>query len=66
VYNIFFVTLIGNTMDIGENNRFRYTIDPFVLVLGIFILRNAVFPSSMGEPENNGNILQLRWKGDTS
>jgi len=24
VYNILFVTLIGNTMDIGENNRFRF------------------------------------------
>jgi hypothetical protein len=43
-YNIFFVTLVGNLMDIGENNRFRFTVDPFILVLFIFLLRNMVIP----------------------
>ncbi len=41
-YNILFVTIIGNLMDIGENNRFRFTVDPFVLVLFIFFVRNAI------------------------
>jgi hypothetical protein len=42
LYNILFVTLIGNTMDIGENNRFRYVIDPFLLILFVFFLRNVI------------------------
>jgi hypothetical protein len=45
-YNIFFVTVVGNLMDIGENNRFRFTIDPFILILLVFFLRNitVLFP----------------------
>lgn len=38
IYNILFVTLIGNTMDIGENNRFRFTVDPFILLLLVFLV----------------------------
>jgi len=45
-YNIFFVTLVGNLMDIGENNRFRFTVDPFILILFIFFLRNMAVPFS--------------------
>ncbi len=41
-YNIFFVTAVGNLMDIGENNRFRFTVDPFILILLIFFLRNMI------------------------
>jgi hypothetical protein len=41
-YNIFFVTAVGNLMDIGENNRFRFTVDPFLLILLIFFLRNMI------------------------
>ena len=29
-------------MDIGENNRFRFTVDPFILILFIFFLRNMI------------------------
>ena len=45
-FNIFFVTAVGNLMDIGENNRFRFTVDPFILILLVFFLRNmmALFP----------------------
>lgn len=50
-YNILFVTLIGNTMDIGENNRFRFTIDPFLSILLVFFLRNLIVPASPGKPE---------------
>lgn len=39
LYNILFVTLVGNTLDIGENNRFRYVIDPFLLLFPVFLLR---------------------------
>jgi hypothetical protein len=39
-FNIFFVTAVGNLMDIGENNRFRFTVDPFILILLVFFLRN--------------------------
>jgi hypothetical protein len=41
-YNILFVTLIGVTMEIGENNRFRFTIDPFLLLLFVFEIRKLM------------------------
>jgi hypothetical protein len=38
--NIVYVTLVGNSIEIGENNRFRFMIDPFFLIiLGLFIQR---------------------------
>lgn len=42
LYNILFVTVVGNLMEIGENNRFRFVIDPFILILLIFFLRNII------------------------
>ena len=30
---ILYVAVVGNTMEIGENNRFRYMVDPLFLVL---------------------------------
>ena len=42
VYNILFVTLIGNTLDLGENNRFRFTVDPLQLLLFVFVIRNII------------------------
>ncbi|MFN8412128.1 MAG: hypothetical protein U0Z26_07055 [Anaerolineales bacterium] len=38
-YNIVFVTLAGTLMEIGENNRFRFAIDPFLLLLFVFVLK---------------------------
>ncbi|NTW08883.1 MAG: hypothetical protein HGA28_04870 [Anaerolineaceae bacterium] len=39
LYNILFVSLVGNLMDLGENNRIRYAIDPFVWILYVFLIR---------------------------
>jgi hypothetical protein len=52
-YNIFFVTVVGNLMDIGENNRFRFTVDPFILLLLVFFLRNmtALFPRHFSDKD---------------
>jgi hypothetical protein len=44
-YNLLFVALIGNTMDIGENNRFRFVVDPFLLLLLFFLFHK---PASSG------------------
>jgi hypothetical protein len=41
-YNILFLTVIGNLMEIGENNRFRFTIDPFLAILLVFFLRKLI------------------------
>lgn len=44
LYNIVFVTIIGNMMELGENNRFRFSIDPFIMctfAFGIKGLLNA-------------------------
>lgn len=36
--NVIYVTLIGNSIEYGENNRFRFTIDPFfIIILGLFL-----------------------------
>lgn len=45
LYNILFVTVIGNMMEIGENNRFRFVIDPFILVLFVFFMRDQILPT---------------------
>jgi hypothetical protein len=36
--NVLYVTIVGNSMDIGENNRFRYVIDAFLLLLTLHVL----------------------------
>jgi len=38
-WNIAFVSAAGILLDIGENNRTRFGIDPFILLLAIFFLR---------------------------
>ena len=38
ITNVLYVTVVGNSIDIGENNRFRYVIDSFILLLTIHIL----------------------------
>lgn len=36
--NVLYVTVVGNTMDIGENNRFRYVVDSFILLLVVRVI----------------------------
>jgi hypothetical protein len=40
--NIIYVTLVGNLMDVGENNRFRFVVDPFLFLLFIHFVRLGV------------------------
>ena len=42
MFNILYVTLVGNTMDIGENNRFRFPVDPYLMILPVFLAKNIV------------------------
>jgi hypothetical protein len=36
--NIVYVTLVSNALEMGENNRFRFMIDPFILIVfGLFL-----------------------------
>jgi hypothetical protein len=42
LFNVLYVTVVGNAMDIGENNRFRYVIDAFLLLLTIHVLYRYV------------------------
>jgi len=38
---IVYVTVIGNCLEVGENERFRFNIDPLLLVLfGVFLTRS--------------------------
>jgi len=47
--NILFVTIIGNMMEIGENNRFRFVIDPFIPILFVFFMRDLIVPTISGK-----------------
>ena len=40
--NIVYVTLVGNFMDVGENNRFRFVVDPFLFLLFIHFVQLGV------------------------
>jgi hypothetical protein len=42
-WNIVFVFTAGILLDIGENNRTRFGVDPFLLLLGIFFLRRLLY-----------------------
>ncbi len=39
-FTIIYFTLMANFFDLGENNRFRFTIDPLVLLLFVVMLQN--------------------------
>ena len=40
LFIIFYVTIVGILFDVGENNRFRYVIDPYLFVLAGFSINN--------------------------
>lgn len=42
ILNILYVTAIGNFMDMGENNRFRYVVDSFILLLALRVVYRFV------------------------
>ncbi len=41
-WNILFVSAAGILLDIGENNRTRFGIDPFILLLGLFFVLRLI------------------------
>jgi hypothetical protein len=42
ILSVLYVAIVGNFMDLGENNRFRYVIDAFILLLTVHILYRYV------------------------
>jgi hypothetical protein len=48
LFNILYVALVGNSLEVGENNRFRFTTDPLYAVLLGFFLEYAVKPRVSG------------------
>ena len=42
LFNILYISVVGNSLDIGENNRFRYVIDAFLLLLTFHTLYRFV------------------------
>jgi hypothetical protein len=38
MFNVLYVAFVGNLMDLGENNRFRYVVDSFILLLAIHVV----------------------------
>jgi hypothetical protein len=43
-WNILFVSAAGILLDLGENNRTRFSVDPFILLLTVFYLRKLFSP----------------------
>jgi len=43
MFNILFVTIVSNAMDIGENNRFRYVVDPFIFLLALYVFNGNIW-----------------------
>jgi hypothetical protein len=42
-WNILFVSAAGILLDLGENNRTRFGVDPFILLLVVYFLRRLLF-----------------------
>lgn len=47
-FTIIYFTVMANFLDLGENNRFRFTLDPFVLLLFGMLLQNSIMKRRMG------------------
>ncbi|HSK65790.1 MAG TPA: hypothetical protein VK888_02605, partial [Anaerolineales bacterium] len=41
-FNIIYFTIMANFTDLGENNRFRFALDPLVLLLFGALVQNSV------------------------
>jgi hypothetical protein len=41
-FNLLYLSLAGNLMDVGENNRFRFVVDGFILMLFLFVVTTAL------------------------
>jgi hypothetical protein len=52
VSTIIYYTLVSNLFDFGENNRFRFDIDPFCIIIFILFLQNVLLRFSKRLPEN--------------
>ena len=52
-WNIFFVSAAGILLDLGENNRTRFGIDPFIMLLEVFFIIKAfqIFRHKIKEPD---------------
>ncbi len=45
--NVVYVTIVGNAFELGENNRFRFVVDPFFLVLlGLALKHRFIKPAT--------------------
>jgi hypothetical protein len=42
MFNVLYVSIVGNLMDLGENNRFRYVVDSFILLLAVHVLYSYI------------------------
>lgn len=45
-FNLLYVAFAGNLFDLGENNRFRFAVDAFILLLVLFVFMNGLRKST--------------------
>jgi hypothetical protein len=38
---ILYVTVVANSLDVGENNRFRFEVEPLIIILTVWLAREA-------------------------
>ncbi len=41
-FTVLMVTVVGNIFEIGENNRFRFMVEPITLVIGVWLLTRLI------------------------
>ena len=41
-FNLIYLALVGNLFELGENNRFRFVVDSFILLSFLFVITNAI------------------------
>lgn len=69
LWNVVFISLVSVTMEIGENNRFRFTLDAILSLMLVFALRRnvqrTVTPPNQSAPQN-GRSFPFRRDGNTN
>jgi hypothetical protein len=59
-WNILFVSAAGILLDIGENNRTRFGLDPFILLLTFFFLKRIFFPEKTNSVNHEFDVIARR------
>ncbi len=57
-FNLLYVTFAGNLFDLGENNRFRFVVDAFILLLSLFVVVNALGKNAWRHSRRGNSVIK--------